>query len=115
MARAATTADAFNAVAEPRRRQIIDALAGGERPVNDLVGLLGLAQPQVSKHLRVLREVGLVNARGDGRRRVYRLNPEALAPIHDWVTELERTWTTRFARLDVVLAELDAQERRGGA
>ena len=68
------TADAFNAVAEPRRRQILDALAGGERPVNDLVALLGLAQPQVSKHLRVLREVGLVEVRGDGRQRVYRLN-----------------------------------------
>ena len=115
MARAAATAGAFNAVAEPRRRQILDVLARGERPVNDLVGLLGLAQPQVSKHLRVLREVGLVNARNDGRRRVYRLDPEALVPIHDWVTELERTWTKRFARLDVVPAQLDAEERRGGA
>ena len=114
MARAATTADAFNAVAEPRRRQILDALGGGERPVNDLAGLLGLAQPQVSKHLRVLREVGLVNARGDGRRRLYRLNPEALAPIRDWVADLERTWTARFARLDLVLEELDEEERRGG-
>src|ERR1035441_662293 len=74
MARAATTADAFNAVAEPRRREILDALAGGERPVNDLVALLGLAQPQVSKHLRVLREVGAVDVREDGRRRLYRLN-----------------------------------------
>jgi len=114
MARAATTADAFNAVAEPRRRQILDLLAGGERPVNDLVGLLGLAQPQVSKHLRVLREVGLVNVRGDGRRRVYRLDPEALAPIRDWVTDLERAWTARFARLDIVLEELKEEERRDG-
>jgi DNA-binding transcriptional ArsR family regulator len=73
MARAATTADTFNAVAEPRRRQILDVLAGGERPVNDLVRLLGLAQPQVSKHLRVLREVGAVDVREDGRRRLYRL------------------------------------------
>src|SRR5215216_3613796 len=74
MARSATTADAFNAVAEPRRRQILDALAGGERPVMDLVERLGMAQPQVSKHLRVLREVGLVEVRDEGRQRIYRLN-----------------------------------------
>jgi DNA-binding transcriptional ArsR family regulator len=85
MARAATTADAFNAVAEPRRRQILDALAFGERPVNDLVELTGLAQPQVSKHLRVLREVEAVEVREEGRRRLYRLNGSALKPIHDWV------------------------------
>ncbi len=78
MARAATTADAFNAVAEPRRRQILDVLAGGERPVNDLVRLLGLAQPQVSKHLRVLREVGAVDVRDEGRQRLYRINGHAL-------------------------------------
>jgi len=85
MARAATTTDAFNALAEPRRRQIVDVLAGGERPVNDLVAQLGVGQPQVSKHLRVLREVGVVEVRGDGRRRLYRLNGQALKPIHDWV------------------------------
>jgi len=79
MARAATTTDAFNAVAEPRRRQILDLLAEGERPVNDLVERLGLAQPQVSKHLRVLREVGLVDVRDEGRRRFYRLNGEPLS------------------------------------
>jgi DNA-binding transcriptional ArsR family regulator len=90
MARAATTADAFNAVAEPRRRQILDALAGGERPVNELVRLLGLAQPQVSKHLRVLREVGAVQVRDEGRQRLYRLNGRALKPIHDWVSGYER-------------------------
>ena len=90
MARAATTADVFNAVAEPRRRQILDVLAGGERPVNDLVRLLGLAQPQVSKHLRVLREVGAVDVRDDGRQRLYRLNGHALRPIHDWVKAYER-------------------------
>ena len=106
MARAATTTDAFNAVAEPRRRQILDVLAGGERPVNDLVTVLGLAQPQVSKHLRVLREVGAVDVREDGRRRVYRLNGEALKPIHDWVKSYERSWTERFDRLDAVLEEL---------
>ena len=106
MARAATTADAFNAVAEPRRRQILDALAGGERPVNDLVRSLGLAQPLVSKHLRVLREVGAVEVRGVGRRRLYRVNGRALKPIHDWITTYERTWTERFDRLDAVLEDL---------
>src|SRR3712207_2859455 len=106
MARAATTTDAFNAVAEPRRRQIVDALGGGERSVNDLVGELGLAQPQVSKHLRVLREVGVVDVREAGRQRLYRLNGRALKPIHDWVKEYERTWSERFDALDAVLDEL---------
>src|SRR5918997_1174002 len=106
MARAATTTDVFNAVAEPRRREILDALAGGERPVNDLVSELGLAQPQVSKHLKVLREVGAVDVREDGRRRLYRLNGEALKPIHDWVSAFERTWTERFEALDAVLEDL---------
>jgi DNA-binding transcriptional ArsR family regulator len=110
MARAATTADAFNAVAEPRRREILDALAGGERPVNDLVGLLGIAQPQVSKHLRVLREVGAVDVRSDGRRRLYRLNGRALKPIHDWVQSYERTWSERFDELDAVLEDLKRKE-----
>lgn len=107
MARAATTADAFNAVAEPRRRQILDVLAAGERSVNDLVVRLGLAQPQVSKHLRVLREVGAVAVREDGRRRVYRLNGAALKPIHDWVKAYEQLWTDRFAELDAVLEGLE--------
>jgi DNA-binding transcriptional ArsR family regulator len=110
MARAATTTDAFNAVAEPRRRQILDVLAGGERPVNDLVRVLGLAQPQVSKHLRVLREVGAVDVRSDGRQRLYRLNGDALKPIHDWVKNYERSWSERFERLDVVLEELKEKE-----
>jgi DNA-binding transcriptional ArsR family regulator len=110
MARAATTTDAFNAVAEPRRRQILDILAGGERPVNDLVTLLGLAQPQVSKHLRVLREVGLVEARDQGRQRMYRLNGQPLKPIHDWVKSYERSWEERFAVLDEVLDELQGKE-----
>jgi DNA-binding transcriptional ArsR family regulator len=114
MARAATTADAFNAVAEPRRRELLDALAGGERPVNDLVRLLGLAQPQVSKHLRVLREVGAVEVREDGRRRLYRLNGRALKPIHDWVKEYEQTWAERFERLDDVLEELKREEEGHG-
>jgi DNA-binding transcriptional ArsR family regulator len=111
MARAATTTDAFNAVAEPRRRQILDALAGGERPVNELVHLLGLAQPQVSKHLRVLREVGAVDVREEGRQRLYRLNGEALKPIHDWVKSYERTWSERFEALDGVLEELKQEEQ----
>ena len=116
MARAATTADAFNAVAEPRRRAILDALAGGERPVNDLVGLLGIAQPQVSKHLRVLREVGAVDVREEGRRRLYRLNGRALKPIHDWVKDYERTWSDRFDQLDIVLEELkDKEDEDGGS
>src|ERR671935_2224088 len=115
MARAATTADAFNAVAEPRRRQIIDALAGGERPVNDLVALLGLAQPQVSKHLRVLREVGAVDVREDGRQRLYRLNGRALKPIHDWVSAYERLWSDRFEQLDVVLEDLKQEEEGDGS
>jgi DNA-binding transcriptional ArsR family regulator len=113
MARAATTADAFNAVAEPRRRQILDVLAGGERPVNDLVRVLGLAQPQVSKHLRVLREVGAVDVRDEGRRRLYRLNGHALRPIHDWVKNYEQSWSERFEQLDVVLDQLKEEENDG--
>ena len=114
MARAATKTDAVNTVAEPRRRQILDALADGERPVNDLVKALDLAQPQVSKHLRVLREVGLVDVRDEGRRRVYRLNGHPLKPIHDWVKNYERLWTERFDRLDVLLEELKRKEEGDG-
>src|SRR4029450_12755409 len=99
MSRAAPTADVFNAVAEPRRRQILDALAGGERPVNDLVHALGLPQPQVSKPLRVLREVGAVEVRDQGRQRLYRLNGTALKPIHDWVRQYERSWSDRLGPL----------------
>ena len=111
MARAATTADVFNAVAEPRRRAILDVLAGGERPVNDLVRVLELAQPQVSKHLRVLREVGAVDVRDVGRQRLYRLNGGALRPIHDWVKTYERSWSERFGELDVVLDDLKQKEQ----
>ncbi|HEV3407863.1 MAG TPA: metalloregulator ArsR/SmtB family transcription factor [Gaiellaceae bacterium] len=114
MARAATTADAFNAVAEPRRREILDALSGGERAVNELVRDLGLAQPQVSKHLRVLREVGAVEARDEGRQRFYRLNGRALKPIHDWVRPYERAWSERFDRLDTVLEDLKEKEEGDG-
>jgi len=111
MARAATTADAFNAVAEPHRRRLLDLLAGGERPVNDLVAMSGLTQPQVSKHLRVLREVGAVQVRGDGRQRLYRLHGLALKPIHDWVKEYERTWSERFAAIDELLDDLTQEEQ----
>ena len=115
VARAATTTDAFNAVAEPRRRAILDVLAGGERPVNDLVHELGLAQPQVSKHLRVLREVGAVDVRDEGRQRLYRLNGHALKPIHDWVKTYERSWAERFERLDDVLEDLKKEQGDDGS
>jgi DNA-binding transcriptional ArsR family regulator len=114
MARAATTADVFNAVGAPVRREILDLLTGGERPVNDLVQHLGLAQPQVSKHLKVLREVGAVGVRDEGRQRLYRLNGEALKPIHDWIKDYEGSWTERFDRLDVVLEELEQKEQGVG-
>ena len=114
MARAATTTDAFNAVAEPRRREILDVLAAGERPVNDLVELLGLAQPQVSKHLRVLREVGLVVVRDEGRQRMYRLDSRPLKSIHDWVKSYEETWNERLDAFDDVLDELKREEGGDG-
>lgn len=110
MARAATTTDAFNAVAEPRRRAILDVLAGGELAVNDLVEALGLAQPQVSKHLKVLREVGLVAVREEGRRRLYRLDAAPLEPIHEWLQGYEELWTKRFEKLDGVLERMQARE-----
>lgn len=111
MARAATTTDAFNAVAEPRRREILDALADGERPVNDLVERLGLAQPQVSRHLRVLREVGLVRVRDQGRQRMYRLNARPLKPIHDWVKSFAQTWNERFDVMEELVNELKGKEK----
>jgi len=106
MARAATTTDAFNAVAEPRRRRILDVLARGERPVNDLVKRLHMGQPQVSKHLRVLREVGLVQVRDEGRQRMYRLNGGPLKPIHEWLKKYATAWNERFDALDEVLEDL---------
>ena len=112
MARAATTSDAFNAIAEPRRREILELLAQRERSVGELTDRLALAQPAVSKHLQVLREVGAVHARDDGRRRLYRLDGAALKPIHDWVRQFEQTWTERFDRLDAVLQELEDGEER---
>src|SRR5262249_21214481 len=110
MARAATTTDAFNAVAEPRGRGIRDRPARGDGAGNELCAVLGLAQPQVSKHLRVLREVGAVRVRDVGRQRLYRLDGRALKPIHDWVKTYERSWSERFDELDRVLDELKKKE-----
>jgi len=111
MARAATTTDVFNAIAEPRRRELLDELAAGERSVSELVERLDLAEPSVSKHLRVLREVGAVQVRDDGRRRLYRVDADALKPIHDWVSNYERLWSERFEALDTVLDELNREEQ----
>ena len=99
MARAATTSDAFNAVAEPRRRAILSYLALQERPVGEIVDSLGWEQPSVSKHLRVLLEVGLVNVRRDGRRMLYRTNAEAIRPLHEWASTFERYWRHQLNRI----------------
>src|SRR6266849_4967844 len=99
MARAATTSDAFNAVAEPRRRDILNYLALQERPVGDIVDSLGLGQPSVSKHLRVLKDVGLVHVRRDGRRMLYRTNAQAIRPLHEWTETFERFWRHQLSRI----------------
>jgi DNA-binding transcriptional ArsR family regulator len=99
MPRAPTTSDSFTAVAEPRRRDILDFLAPGERPVGDIVEALNLAQPSVSKHLRVLLEVGLVEVRRDGRHAFYRTNAEAIRPVHDWTSRFERYWRDQLSRV----------------
>lgn len=109
MPRAATTTDVFNAIAEPRRRAIIAQLAQGERAVGDLSAAIGLAQPAVSKHLHVLREVGVVSVREAGRHRLYRLNGPALKPVHDWVKTYERMWTEQFDKLDAYLASKNVE------
>jgi DNA-binding transcriptional ArsR family regulator len=106
MARTPTTSDAFNAVAEADRRDLLDAIGSGEATVNDLVERLGFRQPQVSKHLAVLRAVGLVDVRAEGRHRWYRVNGLALKPIHDWVRSFEGTWNARLDRLEDLLVEL---------
>ena len=110
MARASTTSDAFNAVAEPRRRQILDAVALGEHSVGELVETLHVAQPVVSKHLKVLLDVDLVTVRAAGRQRLYRLNGAPLKSIHDWVQSYEQSWTQAFDRMDIVVQELKSQE-----
>lgn len=99
MARAATTSDAFNAVAEPRRREILNFLASAERPVGEIVAGLGMEQPSVSKHLRVLRDVGLVRVRRNGRHMMYRTNAEAIRPLHEWTKTFERFWAHQLSRI----------------
>jgi DNA-binding transcriptional ArsR family regulator len=106
MARSSTTADVFNAVAEGRRREILDALIPGEKAVGVLVKDLAMSQPQVSKHLRVLSEVGLVTCRVDGRRRLYSLEPGRLRPFHEWLAKYERAMNARLDRIDDYLKEL---------
>jgi DNA-binding transcriptional ArsR family regulator len=97
--RAATTSDAFNAVAEPRRRDILNYLSARERPVGDIVAALGLAQPSVSKHLRVLLDVGLVDVRREGRQMFYRTNAEGIRPLHEWTSRFERYWGNQLQRI----------------
>src|SRR5919112_3396936 len=112
MARAATTSDAFNAIAEPQRREILVLRRGGERPVTDLARDLGMTQPQASKHLRVLREVALVRVRGAGKQRLYGLDARGLRPVHEWVGGFERFWSESFDRLDEYVQELKQEPRQ---
>ena len=109
MARSSTTADVFNAIGDANRRDILDALNAGEKPVGAIVSDLSMTQPQVSKHLRVLSEVGLVTCRADGRRRLYRLEPARLRPMHDWLAKYERMWNDRMDRMDDYLQELQRE------
>ena len=109
MARSSTTSDVFNAIAEAHRREILDALITGEKAVGAIVDDLSMSQPQVSKHLRVLSEVGLVRSRAEGRRRLYRLEPAHLRPMHEWLAKFERTWNDRLDRIDDYVTELQQQ------
>jgi DNA-binding transcriptional ArsR family regulator len=111
VARASTTSDVFNAVADAHRREILDALITGEKPVGAIVKDLSMSQPQVSKHLRVLSEVGLVSCRADGRRRLYRLEPARLRPVHAWLARYERVLNDRLDRMDDYLQELQRREQ----
>jgi DNA-binding transcriptional ArsR family regulator len=110
VARSSTTSDVFNALAEAHRREILDALMAGEKAVGAIVDDLSMSQPQVSKHLRVLSEVGLVKCRADGRRRLYRLEPARLRPMHEWLAKYEQAWNDRLDRMDDYLKELQQQE-----
>jgi len=112
VARSSTTSDVFNAIAEAHRRDILDALNAGEKAVGAIVNDLSMSQPQVSKHLRVLSEVGLVRCRADGRRRLYRLEPARLQPMHDWLAKYEQTWNERLDRMDDYLKDLQQKESR---
>ena len=109
MARSPATLDVFNAVAEARRREILDTLIAGEKAVGTIVDDLSMSQPQVSKHLRVLSEVGLVRCRAEGRRRLYSLEPTRLQPFHDWLAKYERAWNERLDRMDDYLKELQQE------
>jgi DNA-binding transcriptional ArsR family regulator len=113
VARSSTTADVFNAIAEGRRREILDVLNAGERAVGTIATDLSMSQPQASKHLRVLSEVGLVTSRADGRRRLYRLETAPLRPLHDWLAKYERAWNARLDRVDDYLQELQQKESGG--
>ena len=110
MARSATTSDVFNAIAEARRRQILDTLAAGEKPVGAIVSDLSMSQPQVSKHLRVLSKVGLVRCRAKGRLRLYSLEPARLQPLHEWLAKYELAWNERLDRMDDYLKALQRKE-----
>jgi DNA-binding transcriptional ArsR family regulator len=109
VARASTTSDVFNAIAEAQRREVLDTLIAGEKAVGEIVSGLSMTQPQVSKHLRVLSEVGLVRCRAEGRRRLYRLEPARLRPLHEWLARYERVWNDRLDRVDDYLQELQQQ------
>ena len=111
VARSSTTSDVFNAIGDAHRREILDALITGEKAVGDIVNDLSMSQPQVSKHLRVLSEVGLVRCRAEGRRRLYRLEPEHLRPLREWLVKYEQVWNDRMDRMDKYLKEL---QRQGG-
>jgi DNA-binding transcriptional ArsR family regulator len=112
VARASTTSDVFNAIAEADRRQILDVLMTGEKAVGAIVNQLTMSQPQVSKHLRVLSEVGLVRCRAEGRRRLYRLEPARLRPLREWLAQYEQAWSNRMDRMDDYLKELQQGERQ---
>lgn len=114
MARAATTSDAFNAIAEPQRRRILTLLKGRERPVNDVARALRITQPRASKHLRVLREVGLVRVREAGQQRLYALDAKGLKAIHEWVGGFEAFWGQSFDRLNTYVKRLQKEERKHG-
>ena len=112
MARASTTSDVFNAVADVHRREILDALITGEKAVGAIVNDLSMSQPQVSKHLRVLSEVGLVRCRAEGRRRLYSLEPTRLRPLNEWLAKYEQAWNDRLDRVEDYLQELQNKESR---
>ena len=113
VARSSTTSDVFNAIAEAHRREILDVLRAGEKPVGAIVDDLSMSQPQVSKHLRVLSEVGLVRCRAEGRHRLYRLEPARLRPLQEWLSKYERAWNDRMDRVEDYLRELQQQGESG--